>query len=54
MSHQHLGRYLDEFAGRHNLRRADTAEQMRLLAHGLVGPALKREMLAGRTAIVAA
>lgn len=54
MSRQHLGRYLAEFAGRHNLRQADTADQMRLLARGFAGRVLTWEMLAGRTSRAAA
>jgi len=54
MSRQHLGRYLAEFAGRHNLRQADTAEQMRLLARGFAGRVLTWQMLAGRTRRAAA
>ena len=37
MSPKHLQRYVDEFAGRHNLRELDTIDQMRLLAAGMVG-----------------
>ncbi len=48
MSVQHLRRYLAEFSGHHNVRSADTAEQMRQLARGLVGPALPWKLLAGR------
>ncbi len=39
MSPKHLGRYVREFAGRHNQRDMDTADQMRAVARGL---ALKR------------
>ena len=34
MSLAHLHRYVKEFAGRHNVRSLDTAEQMRSLARG--------------------
>jgi len=54
MSRQHLGRYRAEFAGRPNLRQADTAEQMRLLARGFAGRVLTWQMLAGRTRRAAA
>ena len=37
MSPKHLQRYVNEFAGRHNLRDLDTIDQMRLLAAGMVG-----------------
>ena len=48
MSRQHLGRYLAEFSGRHNVRNLDTAEQMRRLARGLVGRVLTWQQLAGQ------
>ena len=35
MSGKHLHRYVDEFAGRHNIRRMDTLEQMSIVARGL-------------------
>ena len=37
MSRKHLQRYVNEFAGRHNIRDLDTLEQMALLAQGFVG-----------------
>ena len=37
VSPKHLQRYVDEFAGRHNVRERDTAEQMALVVAGLVG-----------------
>lgn len=40
MSAKHLGRYVAEFAGRHNVRNADTIDQMRLVAKGMVGERL--------------
>lgn len=40
MSAKHLGRYVNEFAGRHNVRPLDTIEQMRALTEGLVGKRL--------------
>ena len=54
LSVQHLRRYLAEFSGRHNVRDADTAEQMRRRARGLGGQRLRREMLAGREGSAAA
>ena len=41
MSFKHLQRYVNEFAGRHNIRDKDTLEQMCLLARGLVGKRLR-------------
>ena len=40
MSPKHLDRYVQEFAGRHNLRDADTLTQMGLLVRGLEGKRL--------------
>ena len=47
MSAKHLGRYVSEFAGRHNFRRKDTAAQMTAVATGLVGRRLMyRDLIA--------
>ena len=47
MSPKHLQRYVDEFAGRHNIRERDTADQMALVAVGLVGRRLMyRDLIA--------
>ena len=47
VSRKHLGRYLDEFCGRHNARKLDTAGQMARLAVGLTGPKLSWNTLKG-------
>ena len=41
LSPKHLDRYVDEFAGRHNVRELDTLEQMRFLAKAMEGKRLK-------------
>lgn len=51
---QHLQRYLAEFTGRHNVRDADTAEQMGRLVAGLNGRRLPWRMLAGSARVLAA
>ena len=45
MSTKHLHRYVNEFAGRHNIRESDTIEQMAFLTQGVVGKRLKYEDL---------
>ena len=46
MSVKHLHRYVDEFAGRHNIRDKDTIDQMTSLARGVVGKRLPyRELI---------
>ena len=40
MSPQHLQRYVNEFAGRHNIRDKDTIDQMNAIVSGLVGKRL--------------
>ena len=40
MSKKHLGRYVDEFSDRQNVRELDTANQMTSLARSLVGKQL--------------
>ena len=45
MSPKHLDRYVQEFAGRHNLRELDTLDQMGCVAKGMRGKRLKYEDL---------
>ena len=45
MSPKHLDRYVNEFAGRHNDRNADTLDQMRLLARNMDGKRLRYQDL---------
>ncbi len=40
MSPQHLHRYVNEFAGRHNIRNADTIKQMQDIVAGMIGKRL--------------
>ena len=48
MSEKHLGRYVSEFAGRHNIRDADTIDQMQSIVTGMVGKRLKYRRLVAR------
>ena len=41
MSAKHLGRYVNEFSGRHNDRPFDTVDQMSRIVKGMVGKRLK-------------
>ena len=46
VSLKHLARYVDEFAGRHNQREADTADQMSGMVRGMEGKRLRyRELV---------
>ena len=45
VSPKHLDRYVGEFAGRHNLRPADTEEQMVAMVQGMDGKRLRYEDL---------
>ena len=40
ISDKHLGRYVSEFVGRHNIREQDTIDQTRSMAMGMVGKKL--------------
>ena len=47
MDRKHLQRYVNEFAGRHNIREQDTVDQMVAIAKGFVGKRLRyRELVA--------
>ena len=37
MGFQHLHRYVDEFTGRHNIRKKDTIGQMENIFEGMIG-----------------
>ena len=41
MSVKHLQRYVDEFAGRHNVRELDTIDQLATVAQGMAGKRLR-------------
>ena len=41
MSNKHLGRYVDEFVGRHNKRPSDTIDQMGAIVQGMEGKRLR-------------
>ena len=45
LSEKHLGRYIDEFAGRHNDRSSDTIVQIRRIIAGMNGKRLSYEEL---------
>ena len=47
MSPKHLGRYVREFEGRHNVRESDTIDQMAFVARGIVGRQLPYAELVG-------
>ncbi len=47
MSEKHLQRYVNEFAGRHNMRPLDTIDQMKAMARGMDGKKLRyRDLIA--------
>ena len=45
LSHKHLSRYVDEFAGRHNVRDRDTLDQMATLTAAMVGKRIEYQAL---------
>ena len=45
ISPKHLGRYVAEFSGLHNIRRADTRMQMAYVVEGMVGKRLRYRVL---------
>ena len=45
LSPKHLDRYVQEFAGRHNVREQDTIEQMAAVSDGMEGKRLTYEHL---------
>lgn len=40
MSKKHLNRYVEQFAGKHNLRELDTIDQMQVVIAGMIGKRL--------------
>ena len=51
ISPEHLDRYVNEFAGRHNIRAEDTAVQMAAMVQGMAGKRLKyRDLIAPKVA----
>ena len=52
MSSRHRQRYVNEFAGRYNIRALDTLEKMAIVSMGLFGKRLRRkDLLLGRGAV---
>lgn len=47
ISDKHLHRYVNEFAGRHNIRGLDTVVQLVVIARGMVGRRLRYKDLVG-------
>ena len=52
ISPKHLGCYVSEFSGRHNLRRADTRVQMARLVEGMVGKQMRYHILIADNGVV--
>ncbi len=53
MSAKHLQRYVNEFAGRYNVRSMDTLDQMADVARGFVGKRLRyADLIAARDVVV--
>ncbi len=48
MSPKHLHRYVDEFAGRHNVRTSDTIDQMAAMVRGMDGKRLRYKDLVSK------
>ena len=51
LSPKHLDRYVQEFAGRHNVREQDTIEQMGSLHRGMEGKRLRYRQLIARNGL---
>ncbi len=51
MSGKHLQRYVNEFAGRHNQRPLDTAQQLDVMADGIVGKRLRWQDLVSQNVV---
>ena len=49
LSPKHLDRYVQEFAGKHNLRERDTIDQLTALSAGMDGKQLRYRTLIART-----
>ena len=45
LSPKHLDRYVQEFAGRHNVRGQDTVDQLKSVSSGMEGKRLRYRML---------
>ena len=45
LSKKHMGRYIGEFSGRHDLREADTIDQLAAMADGMIGKRLRYQDL---------
>ena len=51
LSPKHLDRYVQEFAGRHNVREQDTIEQMASVTGGMEGKRLTYERLIAKNGL---